>query len=276
MKLNSAGLALACGLLFSNSLRAQHGHLDVGAVAQTNGAKAVWANAQNFIASSGYVKTLDPTNSGRFAGYFQNNITLTVLPATSAHGGPAENAPALGSLFHCRMSLLDGPAGGLFGFWETNSTADTGPFVSVGVGQTATNMFRLTQNDGAPTSDPFGHIHGRRFSASKAGLYKVGFQAIDVSTNGPAGGPIHAPTDVLPVWFQAGPTLPWITRTNSVTRVTFGAVGNRNNIVEYSTNLSHSSWTALRTNVGTDHFQTVSDTNSADAQRFYRLRVTLP
>src|SRR5689334_5206611 len=74
-------------------LQAQdHGHLSAGAVSQNNGAQTVWENGADFVASSGYVKTLDLTNSGRFAGYYQNNITLTALPATSAYGGPTAGA----------------------------------------------------------------------------------------------------------------------------------------------------------------------------------------
>ena len=57
---------------------------------------------------------------------------------------------------------------------------------------------------GEPGGDPFGHIHGRRFTATKPGLYKVGFRALDVSTNGAEAGPIHTPSPVLHIYFQAG------------------------------------------------------------------------
>lgn len=278
MKFSLTAVALACGLIVSsqNLLAQDHGHLNVGAVAQTNGAPAKWDNGADFIASSGYVKTLDYTNAGKYAGYYQNNITPTVLPATGPFGGPVAGAPALGSLFHGRLSLLEGPAGGRFGFWESTSDAASGPFVSIGVGQTATNMFRITQTDGSPTADPFGHIHGRRLSATRPGLYKVGFQAVDVSTNGVGGGPIHTPTPVLPIWFQAGPTIASISRSNNVARITYGSITNRTGIVEYSTNLAQTNWIGLSTNGGTDYFRTVIDTNAGSAQRYYRFRVTSP
>ena len=67
-----------------------------------------------------------------------------------------------------------------------------------------TNSWRLSESDGSPGSDPYGHVHGRRFTASKAGIYKIKFQAIDTSRNGTAGGPIHTPSPELEVWFQAG------------------------------------------------------------------------
>ena len=270
--------ALVCGLVLSSrTLRAQdHGHLGAGAFGTNRNSQLHWENGADFIASSGYVKTFDYTNSGRFAGFYQNNITLTALPQTAAYGGPAPGAASFGALILGRLSLLSGPPGGSFGFWETNSTAVTGPSVSVGVGETATNMFRVTQTDGSPDADPFGHIHGRRLSATKPGLYQVGFQAVDVSTNGTGGGPIHTPSAVLPVWFQAGPVVPWLRRTNNVTWITYGSITNRTCIVEYCTNLSQMNWIGLSTNGGTDYFQTVSDTNAAGGERFYRFRVTLP
>ena len=275
MKIQLLRTALACGLALSSQiLRAQdHGHLNAGAVAQTNGAQSIWVNGADFVANSGYVKTLDFTNAGRYAGYYQNNITVAALPATGPFGGPVAGAASLGTLFYCRLSLLSGPDGGKFGFWETNST--NVPFISLAPGQTASNMFRVTQTDGSPTADPFGHIHGRRLSATKAGVYKVGFQAVDVSSNGTGGGPKHLPSAVLPVWFQAGPTLPWLAKTSQVAHVTFGSITNRTSIIEYSTNLSQTNWTAIFTNGGTDYFQTFRDTNAAGAQRYYRMRVTL-
>jgi hypothetical protein len=253
-----------------------HGHLNAGAASANPGSQLIWDNGADFIATSGYVKSLDLTNSGRFAGFYQNNITLTALPATAAFGGPAPNAPALGSLLVFRMSLVSGPPGGRFVFWETNSTALTGPAISVGTGETATNFFRLSQTDGSPTADPFGHIHNRRFSATQPGIYQVGFQAIDVSTNGLGGGPIHTPSSVLPVWFQAGINIASVTKTNSAAAIIYGAVGNRNLIVDYSTNLAQTNWTGLVTNLGNDAFQIVHDLNAAEGERYYRVRVTLP
>jgi hypothetical protein len=133
------------------------------------------------------------------------------------------------------MRLISGPAGGHFALWETNSTAITGPAIVLAPGESATNLFRLSQTDGSPTADPFGHIHNRRFSATRPGVYQVGFQAIDASTNGVAGGPIHIPSVVLPVWFQAGVNVASVTTTNGTARIVHVAVANRLHIVEYWT-----------------------------------------
>src|SRR4026208_1564028 len=99
------------------------------------------------------------------------------------------------------MSCLAAPSGGAFGFWDAGSTA---PTESVQLGETSTNLFRLTEADGSPGTDPYGHIHGRRMSATRPGIYAIGFQVFDTSINGVNGGPIHRPSDVLPVVFQAG------------------------------------------------------------------------
>ena len=269
---------LICGLALSSPRgdAQDHGHLNVGAVSTNRGAPLLWDNGGDFIASSGYVKTLDVTNSGRFAGYYQNNITLTALPATAPFGGPAPNAAALGSLVLCQMRLISGPIGGRFAFWETNSTAITGPAILLAPGETATNLIRLSQADGSTGADPYGHIHNRRFSATRPGIYQVGFQAIDVSTNGAAGGPIHTPSTILPVWFQAGVNVASVTTTNGTARIVHGSVANRLNIVEYSTNLVQTNWSALATNIGNDTFQAVNDPNAFEGQRYYRVRVTLP
>jgi len=274
-------LALACGLFLSSPiLRAQdHAHLNVGAVAPTNGAQAVWDNGPDFIASSGYVKTLDHTNSGRFAGYYQNNVTLTAFPATASYGGPTAGAASLGALFHGRISLLSGPPGGRFGFWETNSDAVSGPYVSVGVGETATNLFRITQTDGAPTADPFGHIHGRRLSATKQGIYKVGFQAIDVSTNGLGGGPIHPPTGVLPVWFQAGVNIESVEPDyeDGHVHVRFGAPLGTTWQVEYTDSFSPLNWLPAGEPVtGQDYFFERIHEGDPGANRYYRVRRLTP
>jgi hypothetical protein len=146
--------------------------------------RLIWANGAEFIASSGYVKTLDYTNSGRYAGLFQGGITLTVLPATAEHAGPDPQAPALGSRIQFRMACLEGPEGGTFNFWESTGSA---PAESLAPGRAGTNLWVLSENDGSSGLDPYGHIHGRRFTATQAGLYKIAFTAVETSTKGDGG-----------------------------------------------------------------------------------------
>ena len=273
--------ALVCGFVLSSPLlRAQdHGHLNVGAVSTNLNARLKWDNGADFVASSGYVKTFDYTNASRVAGHYQGNISLTSLPQTPGYDGPAPGAAAFGSLLFGRLSLLSGPPGGSFGFWESNSTAVSGPLVSVKVGETATNLFRITQTEGAPGEDPFGHIHGRRLTATKPGLYQVGFQAVDISTNGLGGGPIHTPSALLPVWFQAGVNVASVEPDyeDGHVHVRFGAPANTTWQVESIDSLSSTNWQpAGGPVIGQDYFVERIHEGDPGPNRFYRVRRLSP
>jgi hypothetical protein len=281
MKPNLIKSALICGLVLSSLLlRAQdHGHLNAGAVGTNQNDQLNWNNAVDFMAASGYVKTFDYTNAGKYAGYYQGNITPTAFPQTPAYGGPVAGAASLGALLQGRISLLAGPVGGKFGFWDTNSTVASGPTISVGVGETSTNLFWITQADGSPGADPFGHIHGRRLSATKPGLYQVGFQAFDVSTNGAGGGPIHTPSAVLPVWFQAGVNIESVEPDyeDGHVHVRFGAPANTTWQLESIDSLSSTNWRPAGASVtGQDYFIEVLHEGDPGLNRFYRVRRTAP
>ena len=124
-------------------------------------AQLIFAALQN---DSDYVKTLTPSTSGTYAGYYNGNITLTALAATPAHLGPVSNAPALGSWIFAQLVYVDGPPGGAFAFWDTGAT---NPTISLLTGTTGTNTWLLSENGGLPGTDPYGHIHGRRFTANQ-------------------------------------------------------------------------------------------------------------
>src|ERR1043166_3961684 len=97
--------ALASGLALSVTtvLQAQdHGHLNAGALGKLQNAPLFFANGPDFAAASGYVKTLDYTNGGRFAGFYHGNVTLTALPVLPINGGPNTNAAALGAFLQFR------------------------------------------------------------------------------------------------------------------------------------------------------------------------------
>ena len=232
------------------TLRAQHGHLNAGAAGTNQNERVIWANGADFIASSGYVKTLNFTNAGRFAGYYEGGITPTALPATLEHDGPDPNASALGSYLQFRMSCLEGPPGGAFGFWESGTTS---PSISLAPGQASTNLWRLSENDGSAGADPFGHVHGRRFTATKPGIYKVGFTALDTSTNGTGGGAIHTPSEELPIWFQAGVSIQSVQPEASQVRVRFGATAGFNWSVQYASDLTNT-WESTAPITGSDTF----------------------
>jgi hypothetical protein len=247
-----------------------HGHLNVGAVSTARNAQLIWDNGADFIASSDFVSTFYPSNSGRFAGFYNGNITLTALAATSANGGPAPNAPALGSYIQFKMSCLEGPSSGTFGFWDAGSTA---PSISLAPGQSSSVLWRLSEGDGSPGSDPYGHIHGRRFSATKPGIYKIAFTAVDTSTNGTSGGPIHTPSAQLPVYFEAGMNLRSIAMAANGTRVKFAAPANFAwQLQSCGVVKTGAVWISTGAPVtGDDYFHEVTDQTPGGTNRFYRV-----
>ncbi|MBL9128399.1 MAG: PEP-CTERM sorting domain-containing protein [Verrucomicrobiales bacterium] len=195
-----AGLALPAA--------AQHGHLNAGAVGQNQGDKLSFANGDLFAASSGYVKELPLASTGTYAGYYEGGITLTALPTTVANGGPAAGASAPGSFVMVGITSVSGPAGGSFAMWEEGATSPTFSY-SVGYDVTSpTSLWALSDASsgaGVLGGDPYGHLHGRRFTATEPGLYTVEFRLFDTSVNGTGGAPIHTPSAELPIAFNAVP-----------------------------------------------------------------------
>ncbi len=262
-------LILATGLALGvpPALRAQHGHLNAGASGTNQNDPVIWANGAAFIDSSGYVKTLNYTNNGRFAGYYEGGITPTALPATLETGGPDPDASAFGSYLQFRMACLEGPAGGAFNFWESSTTT---PSISLVPGQSSTNLWRLSESDGSAGADPFGHVHGRRFTATKPGIYRIGFTAIDTSTNGAGGGPIHTPSEELPIWFQAGVSIQSVQPEASQVRVRFGAAANFNWSVQYASDITNT-WQSMPPVIGDDTFIDLIHQTAPGHRGFYRL-----
>lgn len=269
-------LLLTIGIVaVAGPARAQHGHLDVGATGTNQNDQLIWANGADFLDSSGYVKTLIHTNSARYSNYFQGGITLTALAATEAHSGPDPDAPAPGSFIQFSIDCLSGPAGGLFNFWE--STGAT-PALSLAPGESSTNLWRLTESDGASGGDPYGHIHGRRFTATKPGIYKIGFTAHDTSTNGAGGGPIHRPSARIPVSFQAGVNILRIEPDGDHTHIRFGALAGATWQVEAAGTFgTNAVWSPVGAPVvGDDTFYEVEDETPVAGVRFYRVRQIAP
>lgn len=176
-------------------------HFNAGASGATSNDSLIWANGALFAKESGYYRMNYATN-GTYAGYFQSGFTMNVLPATSANLGPVPFAPALGSFIDAKMTLISAPEGGQFDFWLTGATT---PSYVLNPGE-STPLIPLSDASlgaGQAGADPYGHIHGRRISATVEGDYIVDFQLFDVSKNGPGGGPIYGPSDHFQVDFRA-------------------------------------------------------------------------
>jgi hypothetical protein len=266
----------------------QHAHLYIGATNTAQNTPLYFQNGADFETASSYIKTLTLTTllfTNQSTGgittnsLYSGNITFTVLAATLGRGGPVPDAPALGSTIYAQIVSVDGPPGGAFSFWDTGAT---NPTITLASGTTGTNTFRLSENDGSPDSDPYGHIHGRRFTVrtNTPGIYTVGFRAFDVSSNGTGGGPIHAPSGILKFYFQTGINIASIKKTGTLAAVTFGtlsnSVANPTYRLEYNDSLGNTNWTEIGSAAGSDTLRTLDDTSATNPQRFYRIKVTTP
>lgn len=188
-------------------LLAAHGasaqHLNVGAAGQNEGDALTWDTHELGDVST-FAKQLTLSTSGRYAGFYNGNLTLTSLHNTDAGG------PALGSFIQAEIVSVAGPDGAFFGFWEgIDLGGGVTPTFNIATGSDNLSL-RYALSDaslgaGLPGQDPFGHIHGRRFTATEEGLYTVGFRAVDTSVNGVGGGAIHAPSAIIYIQFAAVP-----------------------------------------------------------------------
>ncbi len=180
---------------------------------------------------------------------------------------------------------VKGPAGGHFGFWNQNQSLyfDT-PSVSLAANEPTGNpRFVVSEGIDDASEDPSGHIHGRSWTADKAGDYYVGLRLIDRSTTGPGGGPWHAPGRIHEFHFRAGPdfqptgqrvtgqgyVLSWPSRMGI--SVQSGQTGMVFTILR-STTLAPGEWTPIGTITGTTG-ETISftDPSPPPAKVFYQL-----
>jgi len=268
----SVAVLLMATLLNFSTLNAQaHGHLYIGAVGTNPGDALTFDNAADYGTNSGFVFTLNHTNDGTYAGYYAGNLTFAVLAATAENGSSSPFHPALGSLIYAQLISVEGPAGGEFAFWDSGASSPTAHLAS---GSTGTNLWKLSQNDGSPGTDPFGHIHGRQFTATRPGIYTITFRAFDLSTNGINGAPIHTPSEPIQIYFQAGVNIQFVNRETEGVRVRFGAPLGNNWQVEATDDLSSSAnWINVGEPIsGNDVFADLLDTEASRTNRFYRIK----
>ena len=278
--------SLAGTLLAAATTAAAHEHLAAGANSTAPGSPLIFVNAADYATNSGYVFNLgaDAPGSPYDGWYYTADLVFVALAATPAYGGPEAQAAALGSHIEIVLETFSGPQGSTLGFWETqqNGVDSTNLTWTVPVGLTnGTNHIVVSETDGSPSVDPYGHIHGRIYSVDKAGLYTVGFRYVDASTNGPGGGPIQTPSERFYLYFQADVTIAAIGPATNGVNLTFGAPSNlpdtgtapaTNYQIESTPKLGPSAnWQpATDVVVGDDHMHviTVPMTNNS---AFYRL-----
>ena len=259
---------------------AQHVHLFSGAESQLQDSTLILVNRASYDTNSNggitpeclFMSDGDPL----YPSLYQSDATFVALPATLWTGGPAPNCAAKGAYIEAKMISVNGPEGGEIGFWQENEEAtQTTKLFSLRTGTSnGTNRFNVSEGVTVPELDPFGHIHGRRFSANKPGLYVVGFQLLDTSTAGTNGGPIHRPSITNYFYFQAGNFINAMAKSNSAVSVRIGVRAFYNYELEANTNPATTNWTRVDGYIGSahSHIQNLSDTNASVTACFYRLR----
>lgn len=269
-------LVIGILLLWPGALRAQHVHVNAGASNTTQNARLYFPNGSTYDTSSRYDVYLSFTNGGSFSNLYRGaGVSFTALPSTADNGGPAFGHAADGAVLQLQFVSMSGPPGGVFGVWsqEIGNPATSSPLFSLPVGATnGTNGIALSESDGSPGADPYGHIHGRTFTATKPGLYTLGCRILDTSTNGAGGGPIHTPSALYYFYFQAGLTISsWAKNSNSFA-VTFGTTAGKTYYVESSTNLTTTNWTTFAGPFTGDNKLRSVTNNSTAPSLFFRLR----
>ncbi len=251
-------------------------HIYAGASVTNQNDKLNFSNAAVFDANQSNISLpqILRTNGFNTGHYRGDSVTFSALAGTLPNGGPVAGHAALGARLAVQVVSVMGPAGGSFAFWEGDGESDLGVITfSVPVGTTnGTNYLVISENNGEPGADPYGHIHGREFTSSAAGNYIVGFRLIDLSTNGLQGGPIHFASDILPVRFQAGLRIESIqTVTNRVT-LSFRSPPGISNVLEATESLVSANWQPVGAPLrGNNNLQFLIETNAAGTYRFYRL-----
>lgn len=253
-------------------------HIFAGASGTNIHDSLVFTVAHLFSTNSGYKMPMVLRTNGLNAGYYRGDaLTFTALSATDEGTGQVPGRALLGSRLAVQVVSVEGPPGGSFAFWEGDGeNPGPSPTFSVSTGSSnGTNGFLISENLGQPGADPYGHIHGREFTASVAGLYVVGFRLVDVSTNGPQGGPIHSPSAVLPVYFQAGPTVESIQQVTNGFRLFFRSAPGVTNLLEArSLSAPDEGWRVVAGPLrGNSSLQSLLDTNVPPTSRIYRLKL---
>jgi len=252
-------------------------HIFVGALGTNQNDKLIFSNGGSFDAyqTTYWFPQVLRTNGLNKGHYRGDVLSFTGLAGTPPNGGPVASHAAFGSRLAVQVVSVEGPPGGSFAFWEGDGESDLGNITfSVPVGTAnGSNVVVVSENNSEPGADPYGHIHGREYTTSVGGTYVVGFRAIDVGTNGAGGGPIHSPSDILPVRFQAGLKIQSIQIVTNRAIVSFRSPPGISNLLEAAGSVPSMNWQATAPPVrGNNALQSFTDTNAISGDRYYRIR----
>lgn len=272
MRLTVASLLVATAMIAHADT-----HLFAGATGLTPGSPLLFTTASSFEAASGWYLPMVLRIAGLNAGFYRGDVlTFTALAAADQGTGQLEGRALFGSRLAVQVVSVDGPSGGEVQFWEGDGE-NPGNQITFRVpagARDATASFVISENNGAPGADPYGHIHGRAFTTNLPGRYLVGFRLIDVSTNGPGGGPLHAPSAVLVLGLQAGPTVDSLEPSTAGALVKFRSAPGVSNVLESASALAPADWAPVAGPMrGNSTLQSLRDTNAWSGPRFYRLKL---
>lgn len=251
-----------------------HSHYAAGFLDTNGNSQPDAGEPLRFVGDSGTSKTfhlLARPVGQRCGGYymlderprtlFPNDAFSFIAKSNGEYDADTAGHAHSGAYIWMEIVSVSGPPGAKFGFWEEGYTS---PTVSFDTNQPTGNFqFVLSEGFDFAGEDPFGHIHGRAWTADKPGEYLIGMRLVDLSTNRPGGGPWHTPSQVYTYRFSAGPSfqpagqlipgtgyvLTWKSEmghwTNDVLQsgVSFG--------VERATSLSPANWQNIGTVLGT-------------------------
>ena len=275
-------IGLAVGLFFvgGSAAQARHQHVNAGATAATLGSPLFFANGSQFDAASGFFIQLTLTNHPVYGPIYSggSDVTFTSLAATLNNGGPDPNAALLGTRIEMVFESVQGPKEGSLSFWDsfdgffeaTEITFSLPPGTTNGIQSTF-----LSENDGSPGADPYGHIHGRKFSVDRPGLYTIGIRLVDVGGNGPGGGPMHTASGLTFFNFQAGLTIATLTLAGDLTTLRFATISGVEYFIESAGSLDPTaSWKTVAGPIpGTGKLVSVDLPGPSAAQSYFRLRI---
>src|SRR5688500_13869203 len=94
---------VAMGLAF-DAHQAQAQHINAGAVGTNQGSQLYFQNGANFVNTSGFVASMNYSNSGTYAGSYNiGGPSFTALARTNASGPPSPSAAAFGAFLQLRL-----------------------------------------------------------------------------------------------------------------------------------------------------------------------------
>ena len=283
----------------TTSLAAAHDHFDAG----------IWDTNQNNAPDAGEPLRLigaDLTTRvfhllarpvGQTCGgyYMLNENVRSLLPLdsfsfTALSDGQAVsgdiNFAHTGTDIWMEITAVAGPLGANFGFWEMGQAdASETPTISFPT-NSPTGKFAFAISEPLPwlepaEQDPFGHIHGRCWTADRPGDYSVSYRLVDRSTCGPGGGPWHSPSPTYVFHYKAGPDFqPVVTRVDAKCVLTWSSLMGiwepyQSGIVfgvQRSTSLATADWVTIGSVTGTTAtIATFTDAAPLPGRAFYRL-----